>query len=117
MRKKTVRSGLRLIAAGMLCLMAVTFFSSELAGLLFLGIDGGARLTLLGFLAGGACGGCGVLVAAAGLLQSDSKEARVRLLPTVMLLFSLVTIFFILTYNSIQAPPTKSLPPGESVNI
>jgi len=117
MRKKTVRSGLRLIAAGMLCLMAVSFFSSELAALLFLGISGEDRLTLLGFLAGGVCGGCGVLVAAAGLLQSDSKEARVRLLPTVILLFSIVTLFFVLAYNFIQAPPTKSLPPGESVNI
>ena len=117
MRKQTVRSGLRLIAAGILCLIAVSFFSFELARLLFLGIDGEARLTLVGFLAGGVCGGCGVVVAAAGLLQSESREARVRLLPTLMLLFSLVVLFFFLTYNSIQAPPTRTLPPGESVDI
>jgi preprotein translocase subunit Sec61beta len=117
MRKKTVRRGLRFIAVGILCLMVATFFPAQASRLLFLGIGGEVRLTFFGFFLGGMCGGCGVLVAAAGLLQSGSEETRVRLAPTVMLLLSLVVLFFVLAYNSVTAPQTTPLQPGDSVNI
>lgn len=117
MRKKTVRSGLRGIAAGILCVMATTFFHDELSSLLFLGMDARARLTFLGFLLGGILGGGGVLLAAAGLMQTGTKEAPLRLAPTVLLLISLVILFFVLAYNSITAPHAPKLPPGESVNV
>jgi hypothetical protein len=105
------------MAAGIAFLTAATFFHVELSRLLFLGMGGEARLTFLGFFLGGMCGGCGVLVAAAGLLQTDSPEGRVRLAPTVLFLFSLVVLFCVLAYNSFTTPHTAPQQQGESVNI
>ena len=118
MRKKTVRTGLKFMLAGIVCVMVATFFPGEAASLLMLGIGGDVRVTFLGFFLGGVCGGCGVLVAAAGLLQSGGEERDVRLGPTVLLLLSLVVIFFILTYNAFTtAPVAPALPRGESISI
>ncbi|HBG07202.1 MAG: hypothetical protein A2075_23810 [Geobacteraceae bacterium GWC2_58_44] len=117
MYKKTVRSGLRLIAVGIVCVMGATFFHDELSRLLFLDLANEARLTFFGFFLGGVCGGCGVLVAAVGLLQSGANEPRVRLVPTVLFLLSLIVLFFVLAYNSVTVPLTPTLPPGESINI
>jgi len=117
MRKKTVRNGIRFIAAGFICLMAATFLHAELARLLFLGIEGEATLTFLGFFLSGVLGGCGVLVAAFGLLQSGANQPRVRLAPTLMLLFFLIVLFFVFAYTTITTPHPPMLEPGESINI
>jgi hypothetical protein len=118
MRKKTLRSGLRFIALGILCLLAGTFLPAELSRLFFMGIDGEARITFLGFFLGGMFGGFGVLVAAAGLLlQGRADESHVRLAPTIMLLVFVVALFFFLTYNSMTVPTHPQLQRGESINI
>ena len=119
MRKKTLRSGLRFISLGMFCLTAGTFFPAELSGLLLMGIDGVARITLLGFFLGGMFGGFGVLVAAAGLLlQGRTDETRLRLAPTIMFLLSMVALFFFLTFNALSVPDNPPrLQRGESINI
>jgi len=117
MRKKTVRSGLTFMLAGMLSVTVATFFSDELARLLFLGIGGAARITFFGFFLGGMCGGCGVLVSAVGLLQGGGDERGVRLAPTVLLLISLFILFFFLAYKSLTAPESPTLPAGESISI
>jgi len=118
MRKKTVRTGLKFMLAGIVCVLVATFFPSEAANLLFLGIGGDVRVTFLGFFLGGACGGCGVLVSATGLLQSGGDERGVRLAPTVLLLLSLIILFFVLAYNALTTiPESPALPRGESINI
>ena len=65
MRKKTVRTGLKFLLAGVACVIIATFFPGEAASLLLLGIGGDVRVTFVGFFLGGLCGGCGVLVSAA----------------------------------------------------
>jgi hypothetical protein len=118
MRKKTVQTGLKFMLAGIICVIVATFFPGELASLLLLGIGGDLRVTFLGFFLGGVCGGFGVLVSAAGLLQAGGDEQGVRLAPTVMLLLSLVVIFFVLAYNAFTTiPQIPQLPRGESINI
>ena len=118
MRKKTVRTGLKFMLAGIVCVMIATFFPGEAASLLLLGIGGDVRITFLGFFLGGVCGGCGVLVAAVGLLQSGGDEKGVRLAPTIVLLLSLIVLFFVLAYNAfITIPESPALPRGESINI
>src|SRR6185369_322369 len=104
MRKRTVRTGLKFMLAGMACVIAATFFPDELAGLLFLGIGGATQVTFLGFFLGGVCGGCGVLVSAVGLLQGGGDERGVRLVPTILVLLSLVVLFFVLAYNALTVP-------------
>jgi hypothetical protein len=118
MRKKTVQTGLKCMLAGIICVIVATFFPGELASLLLLGIGGDLRITFLGFFLGGVCGGFGVLVSIAGLLQAGGEEKGVRLAPTVMLLLSLIVIFFVLAYNAFTTiPQTPPLPRGESINI
>jgi len=103
--------------AGILSVMIATFFPWEVARLLFLGIGGEARVTILGFFLGGLCGGFGVLVSAAGFLQGGADEKVVRLAPTVLLLLSLVILFFVLAFSSITTPRPPTLPRGESIAI
>jgi putative flippase GtrA len=117
MRKTTVRRGIRAISAGIAALIAATFFHNELAIFLMLGMDGEARLTFFGFFLAGMLGGFGALVAALGFLQSGSGQPRVRLLPAVVMLFSLVVLFFVLTYTSFTSPPLPVLEKGESIDI
>ena len=119
MRKKTVRSGLNFMLAGVVCVIIATFFPVQAATLLLLGIGGDVRVTFLGFFLAGVCGGFGVLVSAAGLLQSGGDDERgVRLAPTVLVLLSLVILFFVLAYNAFTTiPQSPALPRGESINI
>lgn len=117
MRKTTVRRGIRAICAGIVALIAATFFHSELAAFLMLGMEGEARLTFLGFFLAGMLGGFGALVAAFGLLQSGAGQPGARLFPAIALLFSLVVLFFVLAYTSLTSPPPPHLEPGESINI
>ena len=117
MRKRTVRTGIKAISAGILSLIAATFFHAELADLLLLGMEGEARITFLGFFLAGVLGGFGVLVSALGLLQSGAGQPRVRLVPSILFLFSLVVLFFALTYTSITTPRPPALQPGESITI
>ena len=46
MRKKTVRTGLKFMLAGVACVTIATFFPGEAASLLFLGIGGDVRITV-----------------------------------------------------------------------
>lgn len=117
MHKKTVRSGLRLIAAGMVFVLVATFFHDQLSRLLFLDMVNQGRVTFLGFFLGGISAGCGVLVSAVGLLRSGGDEPQVVLTPTFVFLFSLVLLFFVLAYKTVPAQLRPMLPPGESVNI
>ncbi|HBA86491.1 MAG TPA: hypothetical protein DCZ75_00480 [Geobacter sp.] len=117
MRKTTVRSGIRFISAGIIALMAATFFHAEIATLLFLGTGGEARLTFLGFFLSGILGGYGVLLTAFGFLRSGAGHPPVRVVPSMIFLFSLIVLFFVLAYTSITTPRAPTLRPGESISI
>ena len=118
MRKKTVRTGLRFITVGILCLMGSTFFNAQLSRIFFLGFGGEAHVTLLGFFLGWLFGGLGVLITAVGLLmQGVVEEARMRLAPTILVLLSVVFLFCFLVYNSFTMPQSPQLQRGESITI
>ena len=105
MRKKTIRSGLRFIIGGILCVILSTFFHSQISNLLFMGMADEGRLTFLGFFLGWVLSGWGAMVAVAGFVQSGAAGAeRVRIAPTLLLLVSLVILFFVLAYDSITTP-------------
>jgi hypothetical protein len=118
MRNKTVRSGLRYVTAGVLCIILATYFPSQVSRYVFLGLADEVRLSFLCFFLGGMASAWGIIIAAAGLLQSGAQQTRVRLAPTVLLLLALVALFFVLAYNSFTVPQTQpQLQPGESINI
>jgi hypothetical protein len=117
MRKATVRYGLKLILTGILAVTAATFYHAEIAALFFWGGIGEAQITLLGFFIGGLAGGCGVLIAAGGFLQSGADEKPVRLGPLFFVLLLAASLFFYLAYRSITHPGPPRVPPGESITI
>jgi membrane protease YdiL (CAAX protease family) len=118
MRSQTVRSGLRYLAAGVICIILATYFPAQVSRYLFLGFADQFRLAFLGLFIGGISSAWGILIAAAGFLQSGAQENRVRLAPTVLLLFALIALFFVLAYHSCTVPQTHpQLQPGESIDI
>lgn len=117
MRKSTVRHGLKLILFGILAVTAATFFHDGIARILFMGIAGDAQVTLFGFFIGGLLGGCGILVAAGGLLQSGIGERPVRLAPLFLLIVGSIFVFFFLVFHSFTTPTAPRLRPGESISI
>ncbi|HJV66837.1 MAG TPA: hypothetical protein VJ550_13965 [Geomonas sp.] len=117
MRKRTIRSGLRFMIAGILCVILATFFHAQLASLLFGGMADEGRLTFLGFFLGWMLSGWGALLAVAGFVQGGVNSDRVRLAPTFLLLVSLVILFFVLAYDSMTSPRVPPLQPGETINI
>jgi len=119
MRKRTVRSGLKFMLAGIICVIVASFFPAQAADILLLGVGGEVRITFLGFFLGGVCGGCGVLVTATGLVQAGGNDRSVRLFPTVAMLFTAVVLFFVLAYTSFTRPLPEAPPlqRGQSISI
>ncbi|MBJ6726756.1 hypothetical protein [Geomesophilobacter sediminis] len=117
MRRSTVRYGLKLILAGILCVTAGTFFHSEIADVLLLGGGGDAEITLLGFFLGGLTGGCGVLIAAGGFLQSGAGDRPAKLGRIFAYIVLAVILFFFLAYRSFTTPVSQPVRPGESISI
>lgn len=118
MRSQTVRSGLRYLTAGVISIIVATYFPAQVSRYLFLGFADQFRLAFLGFFIGGMSSAWGIIIAAAGFLQSGAQEKRVRLAPTILLLFALIALFFVLAYNSFTIPQSQpQLEPGESIDI
>ena len=117
MRRRTVRSGMRFMAAGVICVILATFFQGQLSRLLFMGMADQARLTFFGFLVGWILSGWGALVAVAGFVQSGQGKETERLAPAFLLLVSLIILFFVLAYNAMTSPPSPQLRQGETVDI
>jgi hypothetical protein len=117
MRKRTIRSGLRFMIAGIACVILATFFHAQISNLLFAGMADEGKLTFLGFFLGWMLSGYGALWTVAGFVQSGANSERVRLAPTFLLLVSLVVLFFVLAYDSMSSPRVPPLQPGETINI
>lgn len=117
MRKSTVRTGLRLILAGIVTVILATFYHGTLAALVSLTAAEEARLVFLGLFWGGALGGAGIIVAAYGLLRSGMLGSEVRLLPIMIVLAAAMLLFFLLLYSSLRETPPPRLRPGETITI
>jgi len=118
MRKRTVKTGLNLILAGMVSLILATFYHGHVARLLLLPPDGETIFVLLGFMVGAGAGSFGIMVALAGmLLGPGSKGQEVRLSYSVVLLASALVIFLFLSYLSITGTEAPRLQPGETITV
>lgn len=120
MRKRTIRSGIRLLLAALLLIILATFYHGGVARLLFLTPDSEQRLFGLGMFAAAALGGYGVVMAVFGLvLPADQRDARVRILPLFIMLFCAVAIIFYLFISSFSTPANEQQPlrPGSTITI
>lgn len=118
MRKRTVRTGLRLLVAAIVLLLVGTFFSPYVSAIFFLPASGGFEFVRLALFWGGILGGAAIITISVGLVRSSLYNDRVRLLPTVWLLVALLLLFMTLFYHTLTSPPaTSPLRPGETVVI
>lgn len=118
MRRKTVRDGLRLIAAAIFLLILGTFYSREIGGLLFSFAGGAVEFVQLTFFWGGILGGVGMVMICIGLLRASLHSEKIRVLPSVALVMILLGIFFLLFVRMFTLPPTQQpLRPGDTLII
>lgn len=119
MRKRTIRSGMRLLLAALLLIILASFYHAGLANLLFLSPGSEQRFFSLGLFAAAALGGYGAVLAVFGLvLPGDARDARVRIFPVFILLVCAVALFFYLFMASFSAPlEDQQLRPGDTITI
>lgn len=119
MRRRTVRTGMRLILAALALVTLTSFYHGWLADILALSVGAGYRLYTLGIFWGAAIGGCGVILAVFGLvLPGNARDAGVRLLPLFLLIAAVVLFFFYLLASSLDEPSgPERLRPGDTITI
>ncbi len=118
MRKRTIRSGLRLLILSVLLLLLGTFYGQQINTLLAIGSDGTVEFVKLAFFWGGVIGAAAILMISFGLLRRALNFEKIRLLPSLIVLALLFTVFCTLFYRAVSAPPQqKPLHPGETLII
>ncbi len=118
MRRKTVRDGLRLLAAAISLLILGTFYSREVTGLIFFSSGGAVEFVQLTFFWGGILGGVGIIMICVGLLRASLRPEQVRVLPSLALVLIMLGIFFLLFVRALSAPPSpQPLRPGDTLII
>jgi hypothetical protein len=119
MRKRTIRSGMRLLLAALLLIILATFYHGGLGHLLALNVATEQRVFSVGMFAAAALGGYAVVMAVFGLvLPADCRDAKVRIMPVFIMLFCAVALFFYLFLASFSLPVEEQpLRPGTTISI
>lgn len=119
MRKRTVRNGMRLLFAALLLIILASFYHGGVAGLFSLSPGTEQRFYVWVMFAAAGIGGYGVMLAVFGLLmQSDRRDAGVRVAPLLLLVAFMIGLFFYLFVSSFNRPfEDERLPPGTSITI
>lgn len=121
MRKRTVRSGMRLVLAALILIIMASFYHERIAELFVLSPAAGNRIYNLGIFWATAIGSYGVVLVAFGfVLSSQKRDEPVRILPTFLILSGLVILFFYLLTVTISSPFREELKrprPGETITI
>lgn len=118
MRRRTVRSGLRLLQFAVLLLILGTFYGQQINALLAVGGEGAVGFVRLAFFWGAVLGAAAILVISFGLLQRSRSGDAALIMPSVVLLCILLAVFCLLFYRSLSSPPTpQPLRPGETLII
>ena len=121
MRKRTIRSGMRLVLAALVLILVASFYHDSVGDIMSLSFDAEMRFYRLGIFWAAAMGGYGVVLAAFGLvLPGNHRDSGVRVMPAFILIVAAVSLFFYLLAASFNAPPDPSrerLRPGETITI
>ena len=121
MRKRTIRSGMRLVLAALILIILASFYHVQLSDLFSLSPSAESRFYQLGMFWAAAIGGYGVVVAVFGLLLSPLKnDVNIRILPIFLGISVLILLFFYLFSSSIDSPERdeqRRVRPGETITI
>ena len=120
-RKKTLRSGMRLVLAALVIILITSFYHGGVSDVLSLSYEAEMRFYRLGIFLAAAMGGYGVVLSAFGLVLPARKfDSGVRVVPSLLLIIGAVSLFFYLLAASFNAPDVPSqdrLRPGETITI
>jgi len=119
MRKRTIRTGMRLVLAALLLIIMTSFYHAEVSDFFSLSIGAEQRFYSFGIFWAAALGGYGVVMAAFGLvLPATQRDAGIRLFPVFLIMVGMMMIFFYLFVHSFNAPQEeRRLRPGETITI
>ena len=121
MRKRTIRNGMRLVLAAVLIIIIASFYHAGVSDVLSLSYDAEMRFYRFGIFWAAAMGGYGVVLSAFGLvLPAKQSDSSVRVMPSLLMIIGVVSLFFYLLAASFDAPqePTRDrLRPGETITI
>lgn len=118
MRRKTVRDGLRLLAAAIFLLILGAFYSREIGGMIFFSRGGAVEFVQLAFFWGGILGGVGLVMICTGLLRASIRPDKSRVLPSLAIVLIMLGLFFLLFARALFSPPAQQpLRPGETLII
>jgi len=119
MRKRTIRSGFRLLLAALMLIILASFYHNDVARIFSLNSGTEQNFFSMGLFAAAALGGYGVVLAVFGfVLPADHRDTRVKILPVFILLFSAIALFFYLFFASFTAPEEEQkLRPGTTISI
>lgn len=118
MKKRTVRSGLRLLTLSFILLLLGTFYGQQINNFFAVAGDGAAEFVKLAFFWGTVLGAAAILMIIFGLMQRSLQGDTSRLMPSMIFFLLLLMLFFTLFYRSVSSPPQpKQLRPGETLTI
>lgn len=119
MRRRTVRSGLRVLLAALILIILASFFHDPVARLFSLSLSAEQRFYSLGIFWAAALGGYGVMLAAFGLiLPATPRDNGVKVLRLFLALAFSMLFFFYLFIASFTSPvEQRRLKPGETITI
>lgn len=120
MRRRTIRTGLRLLISSLVLLILGTFYSQQINSALSIGVEGSAEFIKLAFFWGSMLGGASVITVAIGLMQRSIYGDNTRIIPDAVILLLLFAAFFALFLRTFSSPPDlkkNPLRPGETVVI
>ncbi len=119
MRKRTIRSGMRLVLAALLLIILTSFYHGGVADLLALSMGAEQRFYNLGIFWAAAFGGYGAILTVFGfILPPRQHDAAIRLLPLFLLIVGVMLLFFYLFVASFNGPGREErLRPGETITI
>ena len=119
MRKRTIRSGMRILLAALLLIIVASFFHAGIADLLSLSMPAEQRFYRFGIFWGGAMGAYGVMLSTFGLILSATpRDDGVRILPLFLMILFGTIFFFYLFVVTLTAPfEERRLRPGSTITI
>jgi hypothetical protein len=118
LRRGAVVAGIRFITAGVVVVIAATYFSDFVARIFNLGTDAQNRFIVVGLTWGAIFGCTGIVTATAGFLAYGREgEKRITLLRPLLILVFALLLFFILFFYRGGKKEAEPLRPGETITI
>jgi nitrate/nitrite transporter NarK len=120
MRKRTVRSGMRLLLAALLLIILASFYHAGMADLFSFSSETELRFYSLGMFIAAAIGGYGVVLAVFGFVlpANHRDDAKIRIAPLFFVVLCAVVFFFYLFVRSLTSPAEEErIRPGTTITI